>query len=153
MGGSLNALSCYLLERSVKTLAIRVERQTRNALGISKFLENHPKVAGVNYPGLENHTGHAIARNQMSGYGAMLSFELKDLTAQAFMKRLRLIKAALSLGGVETTICDPATTSHQKVSSEVRKRLGISDNLLRLSVGIENLDDLIEDIQQALEYK
>ena len=153
LGGSLNALSCYLLERSVKTLAIRVERQTRNALGISKFLENHPKVAGVNYPGLENHTGHAIARNQMSGYGAMLSFELKDLTAQAFMKRLRLIKAALSLGGVETTICDPATTSHQKVSSEVRKRLGISDNLLRLSVGIENLDDLIEDIQQALEYK
>ena len=153
LGGSLNALSCYLLERSVKPLAIRVERQTRNALGISKFLENHPKVAGVNYPGLENHTGHAIARNQMSGYGAMLSFELKDLTAQAFMKRLRLIKAALSLGGVETTICDPATTSHQKVSSEVRKRLGISDNLLRLSVGIENLDELIEDIQQALEYK
>ncbi len=153
LGGSLNALSCYLLERSLKTLAIRVERQTRNALGISKFLENHPKVAGINYPGLENHAGYKIASNQMSGYGAMLSFELKDLTAQAFMKRLRLIKAALSLGGVETTICDPATTSHQKVSSEVRKRLGISDNLLRLSVGIENLDDLIEDIQQALEYK
>ena len=151
LGGSLNALSCYLLERSLKTLAIRVERQTRNALGISKFLENHQNVARVNYPGLENHTGHAIARNQMSGYGAMLSFELKDLTAQAFMKRLRLIKATLSLGGVETTICDPATTSHQKVSDDVRKRLGISDNLLRLSVGIENLDDLIEDIQQALE--
>lgn len=149
-GGSLNALSCYLLERSLKTLSIRVERQTRNAFGISKFLENHPKVARVNYPGLESHPGHAIVRQQMNGYGAMLSFELKDLTAMDFMKRLRLIKAALSLGGIETTICDPATTSHQKVSSEVRKRLGISDNLLRLSVGIEHQDDLIEDIQQAM---
>ncbi|MBI5099004.1 MAG: GNAT family N-acetyltransferase [Nitrospirae bacterium] len=153
LGGSLNALSCYLLERSLKTLAIRVERQTQNAFEISKFLENHAKVAGVNYPGLASHPGHAIARNQMSGYGAMLSFELKDMPALAFMKQLKLIKAALSLGGVETTICDPATTSHQKVSEEVRKRLGISGNLLRLSVGIENLDDLIEDIQQALEYK
>lgn len=153
LGGSLNALSCYLLERSLKTLSIRVERQTRNAFGISKFLEDHPKVARVNYPGLESHHGHAIACNQMSGYGAMLSFELKDVTAMDFMKRLRLIKAALSLGGVETTICDPATTSHQKVSREVRNRLGISDNLLRLSVGIENLDDLVEDIQQALENK
>ncbi len=150
LGGSLNAASCYLLERSLKTLAIRVERQSLNALGIAKLLENHPKVAGVNYPGIESHPGHAIASNQMNGYGAMLSFELKDLMAQAFMKRLRLIKAALSLGGVETTICDPTTTSHQKVTSEVRKRLGISDNLLRLSVGIENLEDLIEDIQQAL---
>ncbi len=153
LGGSLNAASCYLLERSLKTLAIRVERQSLNALGIAKLLENHPKVAGVNYPGIESHPGHVIACNQMSGYGAMLSFELKDLTAHAFMKQLRLIKAVLSLGGVETTICDPATTSHQKVSSEVRKRLGISDNLSRLSVGIENQDDLIEDIQQALEYK
>ncbi|RJQ49918.1 MAG: PLP-dependent transferase [Nitrospiraceae bacterium] len=150
-GGSLNALSCYLLERSLKTLSIRVERQTQNAFEISGFLENHAKVAGVNYPGLENHVGHKIARNQMSGYGAMLSFEIKDTPAQAFMKRLKLIKAALSLGGVETTICDPATTSHQKVSEEVKKRLGISDNLLRLSVGIENKDDLIEDIRQALE--
>ncbi len=149
-GGSLNAMSCYLLERSLKTLAIRVERQTQNALGIAGFLEKHSKVARVNYPGLESHPGYQIARSQMSGYGAMLSFELKDLKAMDFMKRLRLIKAALSLGGVETTICDPATTSHQKVSGEVRKRLGISDNLLRLSVGIENLDDLIADIQQAL---
>ncbi|MBI5409161.1 MAG: PLP-dependent transferase [Nitrospirae bacterium] len=151
LGGSLNAMSCYLLERSLKTLAIRIERQTQNAFEISKFLESHSKVARVNYPGLESHPGHAIARDQMSGYGAMLSFEPKDMTAQTFMKRLKLIKAALSLGGVETTICDPATTSHQKVSVEVRKRLGISDNLLRLSVGIENKDDLLEDLRQALE--
>ena len=153
LGGSLNALSCYLLERSLKTLSIRVARQTENALGISRFLKNHPRVARVNYPGLESHPGHALARNQMNGYGAMLSFEVKDLTAMAFMRRLRLIKAALSLGGVETTICDPGTTSHQKVSSEVRDRLGISDNLLRLSVGIEDQDDLIEDIRRALESK
>jgi cystathionine beta-lyase len=153
LGGSLNAMSCYLLERSLKTLEIRVERQTQNAFEISKFLEGHEKVARVNYPGLESHPGHSIARNQMSGYGAMLSFEIKDTPAQAFMKRLKLIKAALSLGGVETTICDPATTSHAKVSVQVRKRLGISDNLLRLSVGIENKDDLIEDIRQALENR
>jgi cystathionine beta-lyase/cystathionine gamma-synthase len=150
LGGSLNAMSCHLLERSLKTLSIRVERQTANALEISKFLERHHQVAKVHYPGLESHPGHAIAGKQMNGFGAMLSFELKDMTATAFMRRLKLIKATLSLGGVETTICDPATTSHQKVSGEVRKRLGISDNLLRLSVGIENRDDLIEDIGQAL---
>ena len=152
LGGSLNALSCHLLERSLKTLSIRVERQTRNALEISRFLESHPKIAKVRYPGLESHPGHEIARSQMSGYGAMLSFELKDSTATAFMHRLKLIKAALSLGGVETTICDPATTSHAKVTKEVRDRLGISDNLLRLSVGIENRDDLVDDILQALEH-
>ncbi len=150
LGGSLNAMSCYLLERSLKTLSIRVERQTQNALGIAKFLEKHPKIVRVNYPGLESHPGYKIACNQMSGFGGMLSFEPKDLRTMDFMKRLRLIKAALSLGGVETTICDPATTSHQKVSAEVRKRLGITDNLLRLSVGIESIDDLIEDIQKAL---
>ena len=94
---------------------------------------------------------HPTAAAQMSGFGAMLSFELKDMNARAFMQRLKLIKATLSLGGVETTICDPATTSHEKVSSEVRKRLGISDNLLRLSVGIENVNDLIDDIVQAME--
>jgi cystathionine beta-lyase len=153
LGGSLNAMSCYLLERSLKTLSIRVERQTANALGISGFLENHPRVARVYYPGLESHPGHAIACSQMNGFGAMLSFELKDMTATAFTRRLRLIKAALSLGGIETTICDPATTSHQKVSAEVRQRLGISDNLLRLSVGIENKEDLIEDIARALSSK
>jgi len=153
LGGSLNALSCYLLERSLKTLSLRIERQTRNALGIATVLENHPNIARVYYPGLASHPKHAIAAGQMSGYGAMVSFELKDMSAQAFMQRLELIKATLSLGGVETTICDPATTSHEKVSHEVRKRLGISDNLLRLSVGIENENDLIDDIIQAMEDK
>jgi cystathionine beta-lyase len=146
-GGSLNALNCYLLERSLKTLSLRVERQNRNALGLATFLENHPKVARVYYPGLESHPKYAIARSQMSGFGAMLSFELKDVAAHAFMRGLKLITPALSLGGVETTICDPATTSHEKVSDEVRSRLGITDKLLRLSVGIEDLDDLIQDLR------
>lgn len=149
-GGSLNAMSCYFLERSLKTLAVRVERQTQNAMEIARFLEDHRNVRRVSYPGLEGHSGHAVARGQMSGYGAILSFEIKDMTAVDFMKRLRLIKAALSLGGVESTICDPATTSHAKVSVETRKRLGISENLLRLSVGIEKIDDLIADIRGAL---
>ncbi|MEW6586540.1 MAG: PLP-dependent aspartate aminotransferase family protein [Nitrospirota bacterium] len=151
LGGSLNAMSCYLLERSLKTLALRVGRQTENAFTLARFLQEHSNVAGVKYPGLENHPGHATARSQMTGYGAMLSFETKDMTGQDFMKRLKLIKPALSLGGIESTVCDPATTSHAKVSAEIKKRIGVSDNLLRLSVGIENPGDLIEDIRQALE--
>lgn len=151
-GGSLDALSCYLLERGLKTLSIRVERQTDNAGKVARYLDEHPQVSKVNYPGFSNHPGYSIARDQMMGFGAMLSFELKPgaLTAIGLMKRLKLIKPALSLGGVESTICDPATTSHQKVSRDVRSRLGISDTLLRLSVGIENIDDLIEDLHQAL---
>jgi cystathionine beta-lyase len=153
LGGSLNASNCYLLERSLKTLSIRVERQSQNALAIARFLADHPGITRVSYPGLETHPDHQLARSQMSGYGAMLSFEPREVAASTFMRRLKLIKGALSLGGVESTICDPATTSHQKVSSEVRKRLGISENLLRLSVGIEHQDDLIEDLRQAMESR
>ncbi|MCP3955567.1 MAG: PLP-dependent transferase, partial [Desulfobacterales bacterium] len=106
----------------------------------------------VYYPGLSDHPGHAIACAQMNGFGAMLSFELdkSTLSAYDFMKNLTLIKPAVSLGGIETTLCDPATTSHAKVSAEVRARQGITDNLLRLSVGIENIEDLIKDIRHAL---
>jgi len=150
-GGNLNALSCYLLERSLKTLAIRVKQQTENALTLAEFLDGQPGFGKVNYPGLPHHPGHGIAREQMSGFGAMLSFEVADpaLSADAFMRKLKLIKPAVSLGGIETTICDPARTSHAKVSTEVRVRQGITDNLLRLSVGIENIDDLLEDVKQA----
>jgi cystathionine beta-lyase len=150
-GGNLNALTCYLLERSLKTLAIRVRQQTENAFKIAKFLDGEPGFGKVNYPGLPDHPGYSIASEQMNGFGAMLSFELDDpaQSADGFMRRLKLIKPAVSLGGVETTICDPARTSHIKVSAEVRARQGITDNLLRLSVGIENLDDLIEDVKQA----
>jgi len=152
-GGNLNALTCYLLERSLKTLAIRVRQQTDNASRIARFLDGQAAFGKVNYPGLPDHPGHDIARSQMNGFGAMLSFDLNtpDLTADAFMRRLKLIKPAVSLGGIETTICDPARTSHVKVSAEVRARQGITDNLLRLSVGIEDIDDLIEDVKQASE--
>jgi cystathionine beta-lyase len=150
-GGNLNPLTCYLLERSLKTLAIRVKSQTDNALRLAEFLVGQPFIGKVFYPGLTDHPGHLIARNQMSGYGAMLSFELggRDQQVDRFMKKLRLIKPAVSLGGIETTICDPVRTSHAKVSAEVRARQGITDNLLRLSVGIEDIDDLMEDIMQA----
>ena len=152
LGGSLDAQACYLLERSLKTLALRVERQTANALAVARALAADPSVARVNYPGLPSHPGHGIAKGQMSGFGAMLSFELVDrVDPDRFLHALKLIRPALSLGGVESTICAPATTSHVKVSAEVRKRLGIGDGLLRLSVGIEHADDLVADLSQALE--
>jgi cystathionine beta-lyase len=150
-GGNLNALTCYLLERSLKTLAIRVRQQTENALKIAQFLDGQSVFGKVNYPGLPDHPGHLIASDQMNGFGAMLSFVLSDpsLKVDDFMRKLKLIKPAVSLGGIETTICDPARTSHAKISAEMRTRQGITDNLLRLSVGIENIDDLIEDVKQA----
>lgn len=151
-GGSLNAITCYILERSLKTLCLRVERQTENAQKIAEYLAKNPLIKQVNYPGLESHPGHHIAKAQMKGFGGMLSFELNAsrMTVNDFMRKLKIIKSALSLGGVDSTICDPATTSHQKVSDEERQKLGITDNLLRLSVGIEHVDDLIDDIEQAL---
>lgn len=155
LGGSLNAMMCSLLERSLKTLAIRVERQTQNARRISHFLEEHPTVRRVNYPGLPNFKGHEIAKSQMDGFGAMLSFELDDAKVDVarFIRGLRLIKPAVSLGGIESTICSPAVTSHAKISVAERKRIGITDGLLRLSVGIEQVDDLLEDLEKAMSYE
>lgn len=151
-GGSLNALTCYLLERSLKTLGIRVETQNRNALALARQLQQHPRVTRVYYPGLESHPGHEIARKQMRGFGGMLAFELdeKQIQPERFARGLKLISPALSLGGVETIICAPAATSHVKVSAENRRQMGISDGLFRLSVGIEDTDDLMADIGQAL---
>jgi len=152
LGGSLNAMTCYLLERSLKTLAVRVERQTKNAGNIAHFLKEHPTVRRVHYPGLPGYKGSMIAKAQMHGCGAMLSFELDDaiVNATRFVKKLRLIKPAVSLGGIETTICSPAVTSHAKLSAAERQRIGVTDSLLRLSVGIEQVDDLLEDMQAGL---
>ncbi len=151
-GGNINPLTCYLLERSLKTLSVRVKQQTQNAEQIARYLQGHDRVSKVYYPGLPEHPGHALACDQMSGFGAMLSFELVDanISATEFMRGLRLIKPAVSLGGVETTICDPARTSHVKITSELRLRQGITDGLLRLSVGIEAAEDLIDELEQAL---
>jgi len=155
LGGSLNAMTCYLLERSLKTLAVRVARQSENARSIAHFLEEQPTVRQVNYPGLPSCDGHRIAKSQMNGFGAMLSFELNDAKVDAarFVQELRLIKPAVSLGGVETTICSPAVTSHVKMSAADRQRVGVTDSLLRLSVGIEQVDDLLEDLARALNCK
>jgi cystathionine beta-lyase len=150
-GGSLNAQDCALLERSLKTLELRVQRQSDNALVVAKALSQQASVARVNYPGLETHPGHAIAKRQMSGFGGMLSFELAEsIEPLAYLRRLQMVPCAVSLGGVETTICQPVATSHQKIGEAERERLGIRPGLLRLSVGIEDAEDIVADLVQAL---
>ena len=152
LGGSLNAETCSLLERSIKTLALRVERQTSNAGILARMLEQRQNIKKVYYPGLSSSSHHDLAKSQMSGFGPMLSFELQGskVDADRFVRSLRIIKPAVSLGGIESTICAPSVTSHAGISAEERKRIGISDSLLRLSVGIEQVDDLIEDIEHAV---
>lgn len=151
-GGSLDANTCYLIERSLKTLSLRVERQNETALKLAKVLDSHPQVQRVYYPGLEEHPNHEIARSQMSGFGGMLSFELEQGNQEVvtFLDNLQLISSAVSLGGVESTICSPMQTSHSKMSPEDRSVAGITDSLLRLSVGIEDSKDLIDDLKNAL---
>ena len=152
LGGSLNAATCYLLERSLKTLAVRVARQSENAMKIAEFLAGHNAVRKTNYPGLPDFPGHDIAAGQMSGFGGMLSFEIDEsrIDADHFIRRLKLIRPAVSLGGVETTICSPVKTSHSTMSADERRRVGISDALLRLSVGIEQVEDLLTDLEEAM---
>jgi cystathionine beta-lyase/cystathionine gamma-synthase len=153
LGGILNASTCALIERSLKTLALRVEKQCANAEAIAYKFENHPKLKKIYYPGLKSHKGYEIAKQQMASFGAVVSFELKEIQyAEKFLRKLHIISPALSLGGVESTICVPACTSHSKISAEDRKAAGISDGLLRLAVGIEDVEDLIKDIQQALDH-
>jgi cystathionine beta-lyase len=153
-GGSLNAQTCYLLERSIKTMALRVAQQNESAQRIAEFLNKHPKVDTVYYPGLPGHPGHDIARRQMHGFGGMLSFESEEgLDPEAFQKSLSLIRPSMSLGGVESIICSSALTSHAVLSKEQREAEGIRDGLLRLSVGIEETDDLIADLEQALKRR
>jgi cystathionine beta-lyase/cystathionine gamma-synthase len=151
-GGSVNAVTCYLIERSLKTLAIRVEKQNQNALALARRLQAQSLVKKVYYPGLEVHTDFEIASKQMRGYGGMMAFELDDqqIDPGKFLRNLKLIRPAVSLGGVETIICAPVATSHAKLTASERAELGITNGLLRLSVGIENADDLIADIEQAL---
>lgn len=152
LGGSLDAQSCYLLERSLKTLHVRVQRQNDNALFLAEALARHPKIARVYYPGLPSHPSHEIAKAQMRGFGGMLSFELAADAAspEVFLDRLQLIQPALSLGGVETTLCVPAQTSHKGVPEAERMRQGISARTIRLSVGIEHGEDLLADLETAL---
>ncbi len=153
-GGSLNGLDCYLIERSLKTLALRVIKQNSNAMEIATMLQENSEISKVYYPGLMNHPNHEIAAKQMKGgFGGMLSFELKDASkTEIFLNRLQLIIPALSLGGVETTICQPSKSSHANLSESERSEQGITDSLLRLSVGIENVEDLIKDIGIGIKF-
>ncbi|MGD2081213.1 MAG: PLP-dependent aspartate aminotransferase family protein [Nitrospirota bacterium] len=151
-GGTLDVHACYMLERGMKTLGLRVERHNENAARLAAFLEAHPLVRKVYYPGLPGHEGHETARAQMRGFGGMLSFELDCGTDSARRRagRLEVITPAVSLGGVESLICFPAETSHAKMSAAQRRRAGISDSLLRLSVGVEDAEDLEADLERML---
>jgi len=152
LGGSLDPHAAFLLHRGMKTLAVRVRHQNQSALQIARFLEAHPAVERVHYPGLETHPRHARARSLFDGFGGMLSFDLKGgvEAAERLLGRLTLAISAPSLGGVETLITRPATTSHAGMAPDDRRRLGITDGLVRLSVGIEAPEDLISDFARAL---
>ncbi len=152
LGGNISDFMCYLLERSIKTLGVRVEKHNANAQIVAEFLNDYPSVRRVYYPGLRSHPNYEIAKEQMHGFGGMLSFELDtNLDAKVFQNSLKMIKSSMSLAGVESTILMPSLTSHGLLSEEERKKQGISDQLLRLSVGIENVEDIIYDLQQALQ--
>jgi cystathionine beta-lyase/cystathionine gamma-synthase len=152
LGGSLDPHACFLLHRGMKTLAVRVKYQNESALQVARFLKSHPTIEKVNYPGLESHPRNRRARELFDGFSGMLSFELKGgvEAAERFIQNTTLPVIAPSLGGVETLITRPATTSHVGLSPEDRRRLGISDGLIRVSVGIEATEDLIDDFEQAL---
>ena len=144
---------CFLTLRGIKTLHLRVERSCENAMKIAHFLNDHPKVDRVLYPGLENHPHHDLATRQMRAYGAMMSFDLKDNSKEAattILSNTHLFSLAESLGGVESLIGHPATMTHASIPKEQRLALGLTDSLIRLSVGVEDVDDLIQDLDQAL---
>ena len=151
-GAILDPFAAFLVNRGMKTLALRVERQSQNALSLSRALSAHPAVERVHYPGLPSHAGHEAARRQMKAFGAMLAFDLKGglEAAQTFLSRLKLIALATSLGSVETTADLPWLTSHRHVAPEKKRALGIQDGTIRLSVGAEAFEDLNEDIHDAL---
>ena len=152
LGSSLNGQDLALLERSLKTVAVRVRQQSLNAGELATRLDRQEGIAQVYYPGLAHHPGHGRARIQMDGFGGMLSFRLASvLDPNAFLDRLGLIQPAVSLGGVESTICQPSQTSHSRLAPAERVRLGIDDRLMRLSVGLEAIDDVWDDLRHALQ--
>ena len=152
LGGCLDPHACFLLDRGIKTLALRMRRHNENGQQIAEFLQAHPAVKQVMYPGLREHPDHGLARELLDGFGGLLSFELTGGMAAAdrLMQRLAIPICAPSLGGVETLVTRPATTSHAGVAPQDRLALGISDGLIRLAAGIEAAEDLVEDLSQAL---
>jgi methionine-gamma-lyase len=152
LGGSMDPEAAYLLIRGIRTLGVRVERQCENAMAVAKFLEKHPKVARVHYPGLTSHPDHKLAKKQMRGFGTMLAFDLKGglPAARRFCDRVRLFLLAASLGGVESLVILPVYSSHYNMSAEELRRANVSPGTVRVSVGLEEADDLIADLKQAL---
>jgi cystathionine beta-lyase/cystathionine gamma-synthase len=150
-GAVLGPFDSWLILRGVKTLALRMARHNENGMAVARHLEAHPKVKRVYYPGLASHPQHELARKQMKGFGGMISFETGSIeNARAVLKSVRLCSLAESLGGVETLISHPATMTHASVPAEQRQRLGITDGLVRISVGVEDIEDLLADLDQAL---
>ncbi len=152
LGGSMDPEAGFLLDRGIKSLGVRVPRHCENAMQVARFLENHPKVARVHYPGLKSHPDHALARRQMRGFGGMMAFDLKGGlgAARRFCDRVRLFLLAASLGGVESLVILPAYTSHYNMSPAELKAAGVTPGTVRVSVGLEDVDDLIADLRQAL---
>jgi cystathionine gamma-synthase len=153
LGTSQSPHDCFLVLRGLKTLHLRMKAHETNARALAEFLSDHPAVASVNYPGLPGHPQHDLAKRQQLGFGAMLSFELKDAAPAAverLLLALRWFTLAESLGGVESLVAHPASMTHASMTSEARQLAGISDGLIRLSVGIEDTADLLEDLRQAL---
>lgn len=152
VGAVPSPFDCFLVHRGIKTLAVRMSAHCENARRVAEFLEKHPAVERVYYPGLPSHPGHEIARKQMDDFGGMVSFEVRGGLAEAtkFLQKLKVFTLAESLGGVESLANHPATMTHASIPAEERARRGIRDSLIRLSVGIEHPDDLVEDLRQAL---
>jgi len=151
-GAGLAPMDCFLVSRGIKTLAVRMKQHDANGRTIARYLEDHPCVQRVLYPGLPSHPQHDVAVLQQRGFGAMISFDVVTLEkARTMLNHVKLCSLAESLGGVETLICHPATMTHASVPPEVRQRIGITDGLIRISVGIEDVEDLIADLDQALQ--
>jgi methionine-gamma-lyase len=152
LGASMDPEAAYLLMRGIKTLGIRVERQCANAMAVAQFLEKHPKVARVHFPGLKSHPDHAMAKRQMRGFGSMLAFDLKGglAAARRFCDRVRLFLLAASLGGVESLVVLPIYTSHYRMNAQELERAGVTPGTVRVSIGLEDAKDLIADLEQAL---
>lgn len=153
MGGVPGPMDAWLVMRGVKTLGVRMERHDQNGRRVATFLEEHPKIEKVVYPGLKSHPQHELAKRQMRGFGGMITMVVKGglPAARKFLEKVRIFSLAESLGGVESLIEHPAIMTHASIPPEIRKQLGIDDGLIRLSVGIEHIDDLIDDLTQALQ--
>ena len=150
-GGILSPFECFLVLRGVKTLAVRMKQHEVNGYALANYLADHPKVPQVFYPGLPQHPQHALAQRQMSGFGALITFETGSLdNANAMLRRLRICTVGESLGGVETLVSHPATMTHAALGEEGRAKIGLTDGMVRISAGIEDAEDLLEDLEQAL---